>query len=288
MMNAAKTNSHVCRVKILFLIFLPCLILSCASYKGDILIKKPIKVFYTDSKTERESGLLLIPDNLRETDKGASVVYMVHGGGWSDRTYEDMELVAESLATHGYIVFNINYRLAPKDEHPAQANDLAKAVEFLPKYLKENHQIKHGDYGLWGYSSGGHTVSYFTLKTAKEKKIKAPKVVATGGAPYDLAWYQKSPYIKKLLGEHRDPILEKYYEASPVEYIKGKVPPFYIYHAIEDNLVEYAQAASFEARLKRHGVPVKFHAISWWGHAFAFIFSDEAIKEGVEYFKSKF
>lgn len=262
---------------------------SCASYMGEQEYKTVEKVFYTKNKMIRQSGTLLIPHQPRlDKDKKTPIIYVVHGGGWYSRSHEDTMSIAESFASHGYIVFNINYRLAPEHKHPTQANDLALAVNFLPNYLKDNYKIDAGSYGLWGYSSGAHTVSYFSLKTAKDQNMVLPKVIAAGGAPFDLTWYQKSPIIIKLIGTYRDESLEKYFEASPTEWLKGEIPAFYIYHAKKDNLVEYAQAASFEAKLKRLNIPTKFYAIDWWGHSGAFLYSDKAIEVGIKYFDQFF
>tara|TARA_Y100001973_G_scaffold97755_1_gene154315 strand:+ start:160 stop:888 length:729 start_codon:yes stop_codon:yes gene_type:complete len=44
----------------------------------------------------------------------APVVLMVHGGGWERRSRSDMTWVAESLASQGFAVLNVDYRFGPE------------------------------------------------------------------------------------------------------------------------------------------------------------------------------
>lgn len=253
-----------------FLILL--LVQSCASYKGTKKYVVTYNIPYTKNKIDHR----LQGDYYKSLNKNASLVVLVHGGGWTSRDKGDMDHIAKSLASHGFDVFNINYRLAPKYKHPTPIKNLNEAVEFM----KNKYKYSSSQVGLWGFSSGGHTVTYFALKNPD-----SVKAVVSGGAPYDFNWYAKSPYIYKYLGNYRDELLEEYYRASPVNIISNSAPSFYLYHAINDKLVEHSQTTSFEAKLKRNKIPVKRYDISFWGHATGFIFSSEAIKAGVDYLK---
>lgn len=250
---------------------------SCASYKGTDSYQTKKDIFYAGTTEIRQQGDLYLPLKNSPTP----IVILVHGGGWSSRDRKDMDKVAESLASNGLAVLNINYRLAPKYQHPAPIDDLESAILYVKKnsaaFNIDPHRI-----GLWGYSSGGHTVSYYALTRAKNSELKVSAVV-TGGAPYDFSWYPHSPYIKGYMGKYRDQMSMEYRNASPSELVTSEAPPFYLYHAEEDRLVEYAQSRAFEAKLKASGVPVKVHTISFWGHAGAFVFSDRAIEKGVKF-----
>lgn len=254
------------------LLLLLCLLTSCASYQGTQSYSVVEDVYYTSEKTDRLRGEVYVP-------KGAGPfpgVVLVHGGGWQLRDLSDMRSIAKSLASHGFVVFNINYRLAPKHRHPVPVDDLASALAYFKSHA-ELYRLDPAKLGLWGYSSGGHTVSYYALVRG------GVQAVVTGGAPYDFTWYPKSPYIKAYTGAYRNDALEKYVEASVVNKVTESSPPFFIYHAKEDRLVEFAQATNFEARFLALKRPVKRHDISWWGHAFAFALNDEAVEKGVEF-----
>lgn len=60
------------------------------------------------------------------------VVVFVHGGGWifGDRNiaFDQYTKVGRRLAQRGYLAAIISYRLAPTHKHPAQIEDVARAV----------------------------------------------------------------------------------------------------------------------------------------------------------------
>lgn len=248
---------------------------SCASYQGNVPYTEE-KFFYTDALDVRQSGEAYIP----RSGENLPAVVMVHGGGWDSRDYTDNRSIARSIASHGYVVININYRFPPKHLHPAPIEDLRLAIDWL-KSQRERFRLNPARLGLWGYSAGGHIVSLYALQNIGTDR--AVQAVVSGGAPYDLTWYTHSPIISPYIGGIRDKELEAYFSASPAWNIRAGAPPFYIYHAKNDKLVEYAQATSFEARMKREGNSVKRYRIPFWGHAFAFIFSDRAVEKGVNF-----
>lgn len=252
---------------------------SCASMSGSNTyeVKEDI-VYYVDKEIPDVS---LKADYYKTAQPNAPVVILIHGGGWSSRNRNDMNSIAKSLAKNGFDVFNISYLLAPEFKHPTQTQNLDAAV----KYVKSAFKYKSSQIAVWGYSSGGHIASLYALQNPG-----AIKAVVTGGAPYDLTWYVKSPYIMKYLGSYRDQALAEYFKASPTYYIdqfKGKLPAFFIYHALKDKLVEHSQSTSFEARLLRAGAYVERHDVGFWGHAFTFAFSSESISKAIDFLKKQ-
>jgi acetyl esterase/lipase len=256
------------------------LLVSC-SYKGSFSYVKMANLDYGITEQERQRGDLYLPDD----NKKKAGVILVHGGGWKSRDRSDMATIAESLVSHGLVVLNINYRLAPEYRHPSPVEDLELAVKYLRKNA-ENINLDPERIGLWGYSSGGHTVSFYALTRSHDTDLKVSAVVS-GGAPYDFSWYPHSPYIKGYLGKFRDEIPKAYRLASASEHVVPQAPPFFLYHAVNDRLVEYAQTSAFEAKLKEMNIPVQVHAINFWGHGPAFVFSGKAIEKGVDFFKEK-
>ena len=223
--------------------------MACASYKSDGKFSLTKDVPYGDH--ERHRG-----DLYQSKDKNAPMVIIVHGGGWSGRSKDDMRLIAESLATNGFHVFNINYRLAPKHKHPAPIEDLGLAIDFVSK----NYEFKGDKVGLWGYSAGGHITMLHALQNNNVAAIVA------GGTPYDLSWYAHSPYIVPYLGFDLEGNIQKYKEASPVHYLHEGAPPMFLYHAIKDELVEHAQMRSFYALAKLKNIDVKNNINLYFGY----------------------
>lgn len=257
------------------------LLLSCTTHQGDKKFQKPKEAFYTQNQNERQKGEVYVPEGAGPFPG----IVLVHGGGWYSRDYRDMNSIAKSLAGHGFVVYNINYRFAPEHLHPAPIDDLKTALTYFKKNAAD-FKLDTKRIGLWGYSSGGHIVSDYALTFAHDEAYKIQAVVA-GGAPFDFTWYDQSPIINKYMGGFRDKKLSEYYAASPMYKITRGAPPFFLYHARNDKLVEYAQAMAFEARLKSFDVPVNHHEIGWWGHATAFMFSEAAVVAGVNFLEGK-
>ncbi len=251
--------------------------ISCAHYSSGINYSVERDIHYSSKykSVERLKADLYTPKV-----ENAPLVVVVHGGGWRSRSKEDMTHVAKSLASNGFAVLNINYRLSPNYRHPAPVDDLHESITYLEKNNK--YQINTKKVALWGYSSGGHTVSYYAMKYPD--RVSA---VVSGGAPYDFMVYPKSPYIKGYIGDYRDQKIKEYKEASPLLNIASNSPPFYLYHAESDDLVEVEQMTKFESALKKNKVKVKTYTVNFWGHMTAFLFSKEAVKQGVLFLKQE-
>ena len=56
------------------------------------------------------------------------IVIVIHGGGWTSRSRDDMTPISQDLAQRGYAVMNLDYRFAPKFTFPAQLDDLQQAL----------------------------------------------------------------------------------------------------------------------------------------------------------------
>jgi acetyl esterase len=55
----------------------------------------------------------------------------IHGGGFTMCSKDTHQGVALAYANNGYVVFNINYRLAPKHRYPAALEDVAHAWQWI-------------------------------------------------------------------------------------------------------------------------------------------------------------
>lgn len=124
-------------------------------------------------------------DVWRPKDQSAPrpVVLYIHGGGFRILSKDTHWIMALLLARHGYVVFSINYRLAPKHPFPAALQDAALA---LPYVLDHARQLG-GDPSrlvLAGESAGGNLVTALTrLLLAPHPAPWTKPVYATGVVP---------------------------------------------------------------------------------------------------------
>ena len=111
------------------------------------------------------------------------VVMYVHGGGFRVLSKDTHWMMAYRLAQAGYLVVNVNYRLAPKDPFPAALEDVAAAYVWM----SQNAQSYGGDLSrltLMGESAGANLITSLTLATCFDRlETFCQKVFATGLVP---------------------------------------------------------------------------------------------------------
>lgn len=96
------------------------------------------------------------------------VVLHVHGGGFRILSKDTHWLMGLAFARRGFLVFNIDYRLAPAHPYPAAVEDVCRAYEWV----LDNAERFGGDSGklvLAGESAGGNLVTAATLATCFER-----------------------------------------------------------------------------------------------------------------------
>jgi acetyl esterase len=93
------------------------------------------------------------------------VVLYVHGGGFRILSKDTHWVMALAYSRRGYLVFNINYRLAPQHPFPAAVSDVCAAYEWVVR----NAAAYGGDPSriiLAGESAGANLVTALALSTA--------------------------------------------------------------------------------------------------------------------------
>jgi len=83
----------------------------------------------------------------------------VHGGGYvcGDKKYRGG--IARLIASHGWFVVNINYRLSPKYKYPAATEDVITALNFV-NTLGAKYNLDLGKIILSGDSAGAYYASH--------------------------------------------------------------------------------------------------------------------------------
>jgi acetyl esterase len=112
-----------------------------------------------------------------------AVVLHIHGGGFRILSKDTHWLMALQFARRGFLVFNINYRLAPTHGFPAPVEDCARAWQEVLATAKS----LGGDpqrVVVAGESAGGNLTAALTLMTSFERpEAFAQDAFATGVAP---------------------------------------------------------------------------------------------------------
>jgi acetyl esterase/lipase len=227
---------------------------------------------------------------LPERSDPAPVVLMVHGGGWERRSRSDMTWVAESLASQGFAVLNVDYRFAPEFRFPAQLHDLQIARHWLNRNA--------GRYGLdtsrvtgFGFSSGAHLVALLATVANTDSDLNRPhggpdtalQAAVAGGLPADLPAFGSGRLLRQLLGAELEEQPDRYQRASPVTHVSASTPPFFLFHGTMDMLVPFSQAERFAEALDAQGVYHEIYRMRLRGHVTSFLTAGNAVDQAAQF-----
>lgn len=183
-----------------------------------------------------------------------AAVLVIHGGGFraGDKDSGHWQRICRWVANAGFVVVDVNYRLAPEHPYPAAVNDVQAAVVWTREHA-EDYGIDPDRIGVLGGSAGGNLAQL--LGTIGEGSTSAGSRVASVvslSGPSDLTEAalalghpdeRQIQLVLDYLGctEITDcPAAE---EASPVSHVDATDPPFLILHSENERMpVEQAQA----------------------------------------------
>jgi acetyl esterase/lipase len=232
------------------------------------------------NKSEAQKLDIYLPD---DSDGPFPVIVAIHGGAWmfGNKADDFNRFFLEGLK-YGYAVACIDYRLSGEAHFPSQIHDCRTAV----RYLRTNaaaHHLKGFQIGAWGASAGGHLAALLgtaaharelddpSMRSARTRFSSKVQAVVTWYAPSEnfLAMDEQlsksgmgspdhsaedSPESRLLGRKIVDvPALVKF--ASPMTYIRPKVPPFLIQHGRKDSIVPVEQSINFAAQIEKIAGP---------------------------------
>lgn len=193
-------------------------------------------------------------DVYRRSDaRNAPVLFFVHGGAWvrGDRT--QYPFFGNHFAKAGYVVVTPSYRLAPKNPHPAQIEDVAAAFAWTVKHAAEYGGDPRRIF-LAGHSAGGHLVALLAanpewLKPHGLTAASIRGVMSLSGVPNIVSLAATSD--SRVFGKDPQVLLG----ASPLQHVHKGLPPFLVTYCQWDYLTLPQQAEEFHAALQAAGVP---------------------------------
>jgi acetyl esterase len=95
-------------------------------------------------------------------------IMYVHGGGFRILSKDTHWIMALMFARAGYVVFNVDYRLAPAHPFPAALEDVAQAFAWVVDHASE-YGVLDGKIALAGESAGANLVTGLTIATCFER-----------------------------------------------------------------------------------------------------------------------
>ena len=240
------------------------------------------------------------PRNSRSVAGGLPLVVYVHGGGWQaghtrhSGAFANWPAVLAMLASKGFVVASIEYRLSGEARFPAAIQDVKTAIRWL--------RWKHTELGIdparaiiWGGSAGGQLAALAATTCGVESLApvfmkqgspdpQSPLVAQSDCLQGLVAWYGIFDFSNALLSgadaASADSAPVKYLGcapaacrataalASPVSHLDENDPPALLIHGDLDQVVPLAQSQKFEEALRAKKVPAKLMVIKGVGHSF--------------------
>jgi gluconolactonase len=164
---------------------------------------------------------------------------LVHGGGWTGGDKERFRALGFALAEKGYVVANVEYRLAGVAKYPAAVQDCSLAVRWVRANVKR-FALDPQRIGAWGGSAGGHLVGllaaapeHFLTPELKEVSAAVQATCIMAG-PTDLT---NATFVESLrrakeksnsytwFGKLYDNAPELYHDASPITHFSKTTGP---------------------------------------------------------------
>jgi acetyl esterase len=222
------------------------------------------------------------PDGNERSARKRPAIVMVHGGGWRSGTRSQFARWNDWLAGQGYVVFDIDYRLAPPPSWQEAPADVRCAVRWV-KANSARYNVDPERIALMGRSAGGH----LALLTAYEEATPMAShcagaagenadvaAVAAFYPPTNLTGLSQRGYLGGMdtfIGGGLDTTPERYRSSSPIAHLNADAPPTFLAHGGRDEIVPVGQSRLLAERLKESGVPHHLVELPWANHTFDFL-----------------
>ncbi|HTM51762.1 MAG TPA: alpha/beta hydrolase [Bryobacteraceae bacterium] len=219
-------------------------------------------------------------------------VILIHGGGWVNGTKEArVEYAALKYVENGFVVANVEYRLAKAATAPAAVTDVLKAAQWFRNNARK-YNVDPKRIIVTGDSAGGH-LALMVAMTPKSAKLGPPAKVAAVVNFYgitDVDDQLEGPHMQKYAvtwvpeqaGRHE---LAK--RVSPMTYVRKDLPPILTLHGDVDKTVPYEHGAKLTRALKEAGADARLITVSGSGHGFQKAILDEQFPHIFAFLKEK-
>lgn len=206
----------------------------------------------------------------KSVERAAPVIMYIHGGGWGggDKINDIVTDYGAEIVKNNMALVSVNYRFAPASTYPAQSNDIECAITYLKAHASELH-IDMTRMGMFGDSAGGQLASMAAFNSPNKQLIKA--VVEFYGTSDMWAQITRKPRPDKeaihYVGSATNETLAK--AASPLYANHAGVPPFLLFHGLNDKTIHYDTTVKYAEKLKQDGVDVTLVGVQNANHHFS-------------------
>ncbi|MBP1164107.1 acetyl esterase/lipase [Chryseobacterium sp. PvR013] len=189
-------------------------------------------------------------------------IAMVHGGGWISGSKDNEKYMAMELASKGFVVIAVGYRLADIAKYPAGIQDIETAIQWIRKNHRK-YSLNKDKMVVFGESAGAQMATLVGVKA--KNKIKSI-INVDGIVSFIHPEAEESTYASYWLDGDRNTNLKNWTEASPLEYVDKNTPPTLFINSSQPRF--HAGRDDMMKKLKAYNIPTEFHEIKDSPHSF--------------------
>lgn len=214
---------------------------------------------------------IYIPKSAPKGKRPGAIV--IHGGGWVNGTKESMaEKFVAPLIDQGFVVANVEYRLAAVAPAPAAVSDVLKAADWFRDNARR-WNVDNGRVIVLGGSAGGH-LSLMVGMTPKSAKLGPTSKIAAVINFYgitDVEDQLQGPNMRKYAvtwvpeQENRADLARR---VSPMTYVRKDVPAVLSLHGTADETVPYDHSVHLTKGLRDEGADAEMISVPGGRHGF--------------------
>jgi acetyl esterase len=222
------------------------------------------------------------------SQEGLTPAVLIHGGGFIAGTRNEEPAWTQFYTDRGYVVFDVDYRLATATYHSwdKAAPDIATAIVWIGKHAADFH-VGMSKLILAGASAGGglalqvaYGIQDGTVRAYEPGLLAQAKAVVAIFPAQDLTAIWHSTI--RFLGIDNHTVGEKYLGGSPQDFPQAYAtvdvshhmsrhsPPTLVIAGQHDHAIPYQTQVQFVADLTKMGVPHAFLSLPFTDHFFVF------------------
>lgn len=197
----------------------------------------------------------------------------IHGGGWTGGTKEGYAAnFGAPFVEKGFVVFNVEYRLAKVATAPAAVTDVLKAAEWVRRNAAR-YNVDSKKIIVAGSSAGAHLALMVGMTPKSAGLGPVGKVAAIvnfwGITDVNEQLNSTNPTASRewVPGESPDQ-RELARRVSPMTWVRKSLPPVLTVHGDEDKVVAYEQGTKLTSALIAAGVDAELITRRGVGHAY--------------------
>jgi acetyl esterase/lipase len=204
------------------------------------------------------------------------IAMYVHGGGMTAGDKSNINpVLLDALASAGYAVASVNYRLAPESRFPTQLEDVKCAIRYL-RAKAPGYGLNGSEMFAFGTSVGGQLVALAALTgphsafdigpypTEPSTLVAVADIFGPANITQTASGFSPSG-IEQVFGknDHRDLVL-----ASPTHFVAPNSPPVLLVQGDDDTTVLKSQSIELYKDLKAAGDQTQLVLVQNMGHMF--------------------